>query len=258
MTFSPKQSSSSWTSLEEQNLKKIESSYDAVFDEKKMLLLNRSNDFDRIQELQFAQDSIRANYKSELHSIDPDFEAKDSDYTFLTFILNFLPHGLIGLLLAVIFSAAMSSTAGELNALAATTTIDYYKKFWAKEDNDERDLKISKLLDVEAKQIMTVTMEAGADFPKHDSKTDVDVVIGVMLESEDTPFTDDKVYRFAYAICSLEDEFNFKVAKKLISDRLSNKNPKFCFELEESFLLFLFQKKNLLKIKLLQKTYLYV
>ena len=63
---------------------------------------------DRIQELQFAQDSIRANYKSELHSIDPDFEAKDSDYIFLTFILNFLPHGLIGLLLAVIFSAAMS------------------------------------------------------------------------------------------------------------------------------------------------------
>ena len=136
------------TSLEEQNLKKIESSYDAVFDEKKMLLLNRSDDFDRIQELQFAQDSIRANYKSELHSIDPDFEAKDSDYIFLTFILNFLPHGLIGLLLAVIFSAAMSSTAGELNALAATTTIDYYKKFWAKEDNDERDLKISKLLTI--------------------------------------------------------------------------------------------------------------
>jgi len=136
------------TSLEEQNLKKIESSYDAVFDEKKMLLLNRSNDSDRIQELQFAQDSIRANYKSELHSIDPDFEAKDSDYIFLTFILNFLPHGLIGLLLAVIFSAAMSSTAGELNALAATTTIDYYKKFWAKEDNDERDLKISKLLTI--------------------------------------------------------------------------------------------------------------
>jgi Na+/proline symporter len=136
------------TSLEEQNLKKIESSYDAVFDEKKMLLLNRSDDFDRIQELQFAQDSIRSNYKSELHSIDPDFEAKDSDYIFLTFILNFLPHGLIGLLLAVIFSAAMSSTAGELNALAATTTIDYYKKFWAKEDNDERDLKISKLLTI--------------------------------------------------------------------------------------------------------------
>jgi Na+/proline symporter len=136
------------TSLEEQNLKRIESSYDAVFNKKKMLLLNRSNDSDRIQELQFAQDSIRANYKSELHSIDPNFEEKDSDYIFLTFILNFLPQGLIGLLLAVIFSAAMSSTAGELNALAATTTIDYYKKFWSKEDNDERDLKISKLLTI--------------------------------------------------------------------------------------------------------------
>jgi len=55
-------------------------------------------------------------------------EKNDKDYVFISFILNNLPRGLIGLLLAVILSAAMSSTASELNALASTTTIDLYKR----------------------------------------------------------------------------------------------------------------------------------
>ena len=52
----------------------------------------------------------------------------DRDYIFITFIINHLPKGIIGLLLAVIFAAAMSSTASELNALSATTLIDLYKR----------------------------------------------------------------------------------------------------------------------------------
>jgi len=55
-------------------------------------------------------------------------EKNDKDYVFISFILNNLPRGLIGLLLAVILSAAMSSTSSELNALASTTTIDLYKR----------------------------------------------------------------------------------------------------------------------------------
>ncbi len=55
-------------------------------------------------------------------------ETNDKDYVFIHFILNNLPKGLIGLLLAVILSAAMSSTASELNALASTTAIDLYKR----------------------------------------------------------------------------------------------------------------------------------
>ncbi|MGB1041217.1 MAG: sodium:solute symporter family transporter, partial [Flavobacteriales bacterium] len=80
--------------------------------------------------------------------LDENYESKDSDYIFLTFILNFLPHGLIGLLLAVIFSAAMSSTAGELNALASTTTIDFYKKFFKDSKDEKKDLRMSKLLTI--------------------------------------------------------------------------------------------------------------
>lgn len=55
-------------------------------------------------------------------------ETNDKDYVFIHFILNNLPRGLIGLLLAVILSAAMSSTASELNALASTTVMDLYKR----------------------------------------------------------------------------------------------------------------------------------
>lgn len=140
------------TAEQEQSLSLIEADYDVVFEEKRTLL-QEYNANDTIQaasvnRLQNSQDSIRQSYKAALLTIDPDFEDKDSDYIFLTFILNFLPHGLIGLLLAVIFSAAMSSTAGELNALSATTTIDYYKKFWSKSDDEKVDLRVSKLLTV--------------------------------------------------------------------------------------------------------------
>lgn len=64
-------------------------------------------------------------------------ETNDKDYVFIHFILNNLPRGLIGLLLAVILSAAMSSTASELNALATTTTMDLYKRN-TKTDGDEK------------------------------------------------------------------------------------------------------------------------
>ncbi len=59
----------------------------------------------------------------------PQIESNDKDYIFIYFILNHLPQGLIGLLLAVILSAAMSSSASEINALSATTVVDLYKRF---------------------------------------------------------------------------------------------------------------------------------
>ena len=70
-------------------------------------------------------------------------ESNDKDYVFIHFILNNLPRGLIGLLLAVILSAAMSSTSSELNALGSTTTIDLYKRNTA-EKTEEHMVKASK------------------------------------------------------------------------------------------------------------------
>lgn len=72
-------------------------------------------------------------------------ESNDKDYVFIHFILNFLPKGLIGLLLAVILSAAMSSTASELNALASTTAMDLYKRNKTTELSEQHMVKASKL-----------------------------------------------------------------------------------------------------------------
>ena len=72
-------------------------------------------------------------------------KTKDTDYVFITFVTNHLPIGLIGLLLAVIFSAAMSSTASELNALATTTVIDIYKRNIVQNQTDAHYLWVSKV-----------------------------------------------------------------------------------------------------------------
>ena len=71
-------------------------------------------------------------------------ETNDKDYVFIHFILNNLPRGLIGLLLAVILSAAMSSTASELNALASTTALDLYKRNYARKETEEHYVKATK------------------------------------------------------------------------------------------------------------------
>jgi Na+/proline symporter len=81
-----------------------------------------------IKNLQTQETELRSRSKDLIKKANPDAETNDKDYVFIHFILNNLPRGLIGLLLAVILSAAMSSTASELNALGSTTTIDLYKR----------------------------------------------------------------------------------------------------------------------------------
>ncbi|MCO6173468.1 sodium:solute symporter [Flavobacterium sp. NRK F10] len=71
---------------------------------------------------------LREEAKAVIATVDSSSETNDKDYVFLYFILHYLPKGLLGLLLAVIFSAAMSSSASGLNSLAATTAIDIYKR----------------------------------------------------------------------------------------------------------------------------------
>ncbi|MEO7174822.1 MAG: sodium:solute symporter, partial [Saprospiraceae bacterium] len=75
---------------------------------------------------------------------NPKAELKDTDYVFINYIINYLPIGLIGLLLAVIFSAAMSSTSSEINALSTTTVVDLYRRFLYKSGTDLHYLRASK------------------------------------------------------------------------------------------------------------------
>ena len=86
---------------------------------------NTSEDIHRLSKEELAQ---RTRAKALITKAAPEQEPNDKDYVFISFILGYLPSGLIGLLIAVIFSAAMSSTASELNALAATTTVDLYQR----------------------------------------------------------------------------------------------------------------------------------
>ena len=72
-------------------------------------------------------EAARVATKTVLRAADAKTVTNDSDYVFITFILSYLPHGLIGLLVAVIFAATFSSKAGELNALGSTTVVDFYR-----------------------------------------------------------------------------------------------------------------------------------
>lgn len=96
-------------------------------------------------EAQRAVDAIRDEAKAALVAANPRAKTKDSDYVLLSFILRELPHGAIGLLIAVIIAATLSSKAGELSALATTTTIDLWRHFRPLAAADEaRNVRVAK------------------------------------------------------------------------------------------------------------------
>jgi len=88
-------------------------------------------------------DAVRAAAK-QLLAKEPGARANDADYVFITFILHYLPHGLIGLLVTVFFAAALSSKAGELSALGSTTTVDFYRYVIRREATDAHYVAASR------------------------------------------------------------------------------------------------------------------
>ena len=94
------------------------------------------------------ENDLREQAKELISKADPKAETNDKDYVFINFILNYLPKGLIGLLLAVILSAAMSSTASGLTALASTTAIDIYKRNLKEEKSDKHYVNATKVFTV--------------------------------------------------------------------------------------------------------------
>ena len=84
--------------------------------------------------------SYEVNYPS-MTSI----ETRDTDYVFISFVTTYLPSGLVGLLLAVIFAAAMSSVASELSSLASCTTVDFYRRYFGDKYDDQHYLRAAKI-----------------------------------------------------------------------------------------------------------------
>jgi len=140
----------------EDDLAELEQQHTAIFDERQGVIQNmvgaiRQDDEAAISAAQGqiaaldAQDeAIRTEVKDLILTVDPTSKTEDTDYVFITFVINYLPVGLVGLLLAVIFSAAMSSTSSELNALATTTVIDLYRRSMSKDKSDGHYLRASR------------------------------------------------------------------------------------------------------------------
>lgn len=134
----------------------LESQYKEVFNEKRKEAVNlveaiREDNSTRIEQtrssmerIQIEEKGIRAEVKEKISAAIPGANTLDKDYVFITFVMTYLPHGLIGLLLAVVFSAAMASTASELNSLASTTAVDIYKRSIKPVADDYHYVKASK------------------------------------------------------------------------------------------------------------------
>ncbi|WP_348667754.1 sodium:solute symporter [uncultured Polaribacter sp.] len=129
----------------------LEAAHIAIENTKKLLFSNGFQEEEKQQILELNEQDLLLKVKSkaiidkiDAENISDKVESNDKDYVFIHFILNNLPRGIIGLLLAVILSAAMSSTASELNALASTTAIDLYKRNVREDKSEVHYVKASK------------------------------------------------------------------------------------------------------------------
>jgi Na+/proline symporter len=137
-------------------MRSLEQKFNAIHVEKEQLIhnwLDAKHAGNREAESQARQQALAADGRSEavraeartaLAAADPGVKSNDADYVFITFILDYLPHGVIGLLVAAFFAAALSSKAAELNALGSTTTIDFYRHVFKREASDAHYVAASK------------------------------------------------------------------------------------------------------------------
>jgi len=136
INFNPQSINTINNSTYEKDYNTLQNELNNIFNEKQYQINNYlSGNYDAkygLSELELKEKKLRLEAKNLIALASKEkkikVETNDKDYVFITFILENLPKGLIGLLLAVILSAAMSSTSSEINALATTTAIDIYKR----------------------------------------------------------------------------------------------------------------------------------
>jgi len=141
-------------------LQSLENEYNALYSEKRNAvdeLVNAIHDNNdkaietsknRILDIGEDETKLRDSVKVTIGNAIPNAKTQDRDYIFLNFVLNNLPHGIIGLLIAVMFSAAMSSMASELNALASTSVVDIYKRNITRDAAPTHYVKASRLFTI--------------------------------------------------------------------------------------------------------------
>ncbi|MFL6544234.1 MAG: sodium:solute symporter [Verrucomicrobia bacterium] len=132
----------------------LQTRFDDVFMQKRAVIRaissTSSNERDlamtKLRELDVQARELRDRTKAVLEQAGVDPKNKDSDYVFITFILQQMPHGLVGLLIAVILCATMSATAATLNALGSTTAIDFYRPLIRPNASDHHYVVAAKAL----------------------------------------------------------------------------------------------------------------
>lgn len=146
LNFNPKAREAVIKSEYSQEYKYLENRHKEIEAEKKTLILSGITEINKpqLQALNKEDRSLKEKAKEIIKLSNASVESNDKDYVFIHFILTKLPKGLVGLLLAVILSAAMSSTASELNALASTSAIDLYKRNQIKPKTDQHYVTASK------------------------------------------------------------------------------------------------------------------
>ncbi|MCO6494761.1 MAG: sodium:solute symporter [Bacteroidetes bacterium] len=100
---------------------------------------------EKLKQIEAEKQKIRVSTKSLIQEAIPTADTNDTNYIFLYFVLHNLPIGLIGLLIAVIFSASWSSTSSELNALSGIFVIDFYKRLFKRKESELHYVSISKI-----------------------------------------------------------------------------------------------------------------
>jgi SSS family transporter len=158
--FNPVQSAKVKSSAYSLQYKKLKNKFTEVHSQKeselrKMLDMESSGDKSAYNNAETAvkksteeENQIRDEATVLIKKANPGSDGNDTNYIFLTFVINVLPAGLIGLVLAAILSASMSSTSAELNALASTTVIDIYKRTIKKDATEKHYVFVSKLATV--------------------------------------------------------------------------------------------------------------
>ncbi len=132
----------------------LQTQFDDVFGQKRAairaVVTASSNERDaainKLRELDAQAHALRDRTKTVLAQAGVDPKSKESDYVFITFILQQMPHGVVGLLIAVILCATMSATAATLNALGSTTAIDFYRPLIRPHASDHHYVVAAKAL----------------------------------------------------------------------------------------------------------------
>jgi uncharacterized sodium:solute symporter family permease YidK len=127
----------------------LEQAHQSISDQKKVIVENRGVDHGEniasLQQLHKEEEQLRTRLKVLIKESGILVETNDTNYVFIRFVMDHMPHGLIGLLIAVIFLAAWGSIAASLNALSSSTLIDFHKQFIKADTTDEEEFRLSRM-----------------------------------------------------------------------------------------------------------------